>query len=85
MSLYPSPKFYVLIAFHLLLSGSQDALTNYGSALVPFVLIGLGIFIAWDSGTLETPSLGMLTLAVSCLCLIGLFIINGREPEVSQN
>ncbi|MBW4639411.1 MAG: cadmium resistance transporter [Gloeocapsa sp. UFS-A4-WI-NPMV-4B04] len=62
-----------------------DALTYYGNALVPFVLIGLGAFIMWDSGTLESFPLTILTLSVSCLCLIGLFISNGRGSQVLEN
>lgn len=62
-----------------------DALTYYGNALVPFVLIGLGIFITWDSGTLASFPLTILTLGVSCLCLIGLFITNGRGSQVLEN
>jgi cadmium resistance transport/sequestration family protein len=48
-------------------SAIADLLTRYGNNLVPFVLIGLGVFIILDSASL-TP----LALAVSCLCLIGL-------------
>lgn len=62
-----------------------DVLTHYGNALVPFVLIGLGGFIMWDSGTLESFPLTILTLGVSCLCLIGLFLVNGRASEVLEN
>lgn len=66
-------------------SAIADTLTRYGNALVPFILIGLGAFIAWDSGTLESPPLALLTLGTGCLCLIGMFIINGHEPEVVEN
>lgn len=45
----------------------SNLLTRYGNHLVPFVLIGLGVFIILDSASL-TP----LALMVSCLCLIGL-------------
>lgn len=62
-----------------------DTLTYYGNALVPFVLIGLGTFIMWDSGTLASFPLTILTLGVSCLCLIGLFITNGRGSQVLEN
>lgn len=66
-------------------SAIADAITHYGNALVPFILIGLGVFVAWDSGTLESLPLNLLTLGTGCLCLIGMFIINGREPEVVEN
>ena len=66
-------------------SAIADALTHYGNALVPFVLIGLGMFIAWNSGTLESPPLTILTLGVSCFCVVSLFIINWREPKVIEN
>jgi cadmium resistance protein CadD (predicted permease) len=44
-----------------------NLLTRYGNHLVPFVLIGLGVFIILDSASL-TP----ITLAASCLFLAGL-------------
>lgn len=56
-----------------------DVLTRYGNTLVPFVLIGLGVFIV-----LESESLHPLALVASCLCLIGLIKINGRSPEVEN-
>lgn len=52
-------------------------LTRYGNTLIPFVLIGLGVFIV-----LESQSLTPLALVASCLCLIGLVSMNGRSPEV---
>lgn len=71
----------VIVAVFLLLVGvwcymtykltSQRAIANllkyYGNNLVPFVLIGLGVFIILDSAAL-TP----ITLAAICLCLLGL-------------
>lgn len=48
-------------------SAIADLLTRYGNNLVPFVLIGLGVFIILDSASL-TP----IALATSCLCLMGL-------------
>lgn len=71
----------VIVAVFLLLVGvwcymtykltSQRAIANllkyYGNNLVPFVLIGLGVFIILDSAAL-TP----ITLAAICLCLMGL-------------
>ncbi|BAY22550.1 cadmium resistance transporter [Calothrix sp. NIES-2100] len=44
-----------------------NLLTRYGNHLVPFVLIGLGVFIILDSASL-TP----IFLAASCLFLVGL-------------
>lgn len=49
-----------------------DNLTRYGSLLVPFVLIGLGILILVDSHTLEYPGLAVLALVVSGLYLLKL-------------
>jgi len=74
----------VIIAVFLLLVGvwcyvtykltCQNAiaslLTRYGNNFVPFVLIGLGIFIILDSASL-TP----IVLTVTCLCLMGLIKI----------
>ncbi|HAG83719.1 MAG TPA: transporter [Cyanobacteria bacterium UBA12227] len=57
-----------------------DTLTRYGNTLVPFVLIGLGIFII-----LESQALTPLALAASCLCLMGLIKMNGRLLEVEKN
>ena len=61
-----------------------DTLTRYGSPLVPFVLIGLGVLILVDSHTLENRGLAVLTLVMSCLCLITLGRSNGRSPEVAS-
>jgi cadmium resistance transport/sequestration family protein len=58
-------------------------LTRYGSHLVPFVLIGLGVFIILDSASL-TP----IALAGSCLCLAGLvklYAMNGQPLEAKEN
>jgi cadmium resistance transport/sequestration family protein len=49
-----------------------DNLTRYGSHLVPFVLISLGVLILVDSRTLENPGLAVLTLVVSGLYLLKL-------------
>jgi cadmium resistance transport/sequestration family protein len=51
-------------------------LTRYGNHFVPFVLIGLGVFIVLDSNAL-TPQ----ALLASCLCLLGLVKLNGRAVE----
>jgi cadmium resistance protein CadD (predicted permease) len=45
-------------------------LTHYASYLVPFVLIGLGIFILLDSHTLENRGLVVLTAAIIGFCLV---------------
>ncbi|NMG05670.1 cadmium resistance transporter [Brasilonema sp. UFV-L1] len=45
-------------------------LTSYGSYLVPFVLIGLGIFILIDSHTLENRGLTVLTAGLIGYCLM---------------
>ncbi|MBH8574236.1 cadmium resistance transporter [Nostocaceae cyanobacterium CENA369] len=59
-----------------------NLLSRYGNNFVPFVLIGLGIFIILDSASL-TPIL----LAASCLCLTGivkLYGINGQAATSSN-
>jgi cadmium resistance transport/sequestration family protein len=45
-------------------------LTRYGSYFVPFVLIGLGIFILIDSHTLENRGLVVLTASLIGFCLM---------------
>lgn len=45
-------------------------LTRYGSYFVPFVLMGLGIFILIDSHTLENRGLVVLTASLIGFCLI---------------
>jgi cadmium resistance transport/sequestration family protein len=59
-----------------------DSLTRYGNHLVPVVLIGLGIVILVQSGTLASPTLSIITLVACCFCLITLSRNNGGEPEV---
>jgi cadmium resistance transport/sequestration family protein len=49
--------------------------THYGNYLVPFVLIGLGIFILINSHTLENRGLTVVTAAIIGFCLI----TEGRE------
>jgi cadmium resistance transport/sequestration family protein len=64
-------------------SAIADLLTRYGNSLVPFVLIGLGMFIILDSASL-TP----IALAASCLCLVGLVKLHGindHSPEAEEN
>lgn len=59
-----------------------DSLTRYGNQLVPFVLIGLGIAILVNSGTLASPNLSIISLVGCCLCLITMSRSNASEPEV---
>lgn len=59
----------------------SNLLTRYGNNLVPFVLMGLGVFIIIDSASL-TP----IALMASCLCLIGLvklYAMNGQAATSS--
>ncbi|MBU7586059.1 MAG: cadmium resistance transporter [Nostoc sp. TH1S01] len=56
-------------------------ISQYGNNIVPFVLIGLGVFIILDSASL-TP----IALVVSCLVLMGLvklYGINNAQVETS--
>jgi cadmium resistance protein CadD (predicted permease) len=55
-------------------------LSRHGSTFVPFVLIGLGVFIV-----LESQALTPLALGLSCLCLTALFTINSRLEELAKN
>lgn len=57
-----------------------DVLTRYGNTLVPYVLIGLGVFIV-----LESSAMTLLALAASCACLMGLVRINSALGEVVKN
>nr|RNJ65000.1 MAG: transporter [Leptolyngbya sp. IPPAS B-1204] len=47
-----------------------ETLTRYGNLLVPFVLIGLGVMILFESHTLEDQSLTVLTLIVSAMAMV---------------
>lgn len=47
-----------------------QALTSYGNYLIPFVLIGLGVFILIDSHTLENRGLLVLTMLIGCYYLL---------------
>ncbi|MBF2051662.1 MAG: cadmium resistance transporter [Elainella sp. C42_A2020_010] len=47
-----------------------ETLTRYGNLLVPFVLIGLGVMILFESHTLEDQSLTVLTLIVSTVAMV---------------
>ncbi|BAZ27600.1 cadmium resistance transporter [Cylindrospermum sp. NIES-4074] len=86
------PSLMVIIAVFLLLVGVwcyvtykltcqpaiSNLLTRYGNGFVPYVLIGLGAFI-----TLDSASLNPITLAASCLCLIGIIkaIQSSKSPK----
>jgi cadmium resistance transport/sequestration family protein len=47
-----------------------EVLTRYGNLLVPFVLIGLGTMILFESHTLEDQSLTLLTLIMSGAAMV---------------
>lgn len=57
-----------------------DILNRHGNNIVPFVLMGLGVFIILESGALSP-----LALLASCLCLMG--IVKKYKPvvEVEEN
>ncbi|MBD2180947.1 cadmium resistance transporter [Planktothrix sp. FACHB-1355] len=57
-----------------------DILTRYGNHFVPFVLIGLGVFIV-----LKNQSLSPLALVAASLCLMGLVKSSGRSTSEAQN
>ncbi|MBX9253682.1 cadmium resistance transporter [Desmonostoc muscorum CCALA 125] len=60
----------------------SNLLTRYGNGFVPFVLIGLGVFIILDGASL-TP----IALTASCLCLAGLvklYTMNGQVATSSS-
>ncbi len=63
---------------------SQSAIahlvTHYGNTVVPYVLIGLGVFIVLDSHAL-TPQ----ALVISCLCLMGIVKNYEDSSEVVNN
>ena len=59
-----------------------DTLTCYGNQLVPFVLIGLGMAILVESGTLASPTLSIISLLGCAFCLITMSRGNARETEV---
>jgi cadmium resistance transport/sequestration family protein len=61
-------------------SAIADLLTRYGNNLVPFVLIGLGVFIILDSASL-TP----IALVTSCLCLMGLIKVVQNSKFKTQS
>lgn len=53
-------------------SAIADVLTRYGEPLVPFILIGLGIFIMVENHTLESPGLTLITLVACYFCLMNI-------------
>lgn len=57
-----------------------ELLTRYGNYLVPFVLMGLGVFIILDSQALPP-----LALAACCLCLMGLVKKPRLSAEIENN
>lgn len=58
-----------------------STLTRYGSSLVPFVLMGLGIMILVESHTLEEPGLMAITGIACCACLMTLNRNLLRSPQ----
>jgi cadmium resistance transport/sequestration family protein len=61
-------------------SAIADILTHYGNTFVPFVLIGLGVFIVLESRAL-TPQ----ALVASCLCLMGIVKNYEDSSEMTKN
>jgi cadmium resistance transport/sequestration family protein len=61
-------------------SAIAHLLSRYGNTFVPFVLMGLGVFIV-----LESQALTPLALGASCACLAALFSINSRLEELAKN
>ncbi|MBD2449378.1 cadmium resistance transporter [Nostoc sp. FACHB-152] len=57
-----------------------DILTRYGSNLVPFVLVGLGVYIILESGALNP-----LALVASCICIMGIVKKYKPKVEVEEN
>ncbi|MBD2414833.1 transporter [Nostoc calcicola FACHB-389] len=55
-----------------------DVLTRHGNNIVPFVLIGLGVFIV-----LKSEALSLIKLVGSCFCLMILVKNNGIEENSS--
>ncbi|MBH8551397.1 cadmium resistance transporter [Nostocaceae cyanobacterium CENA357] len=56
-------------------SAIASAITRYGTSLVPFILIGLGVSILIESHTLETPVLVVIT----CISLGVYLLILGKN------
>jgi cadmium resistance transport/sequestration family protein len=60
-----------------------QTLTRYGTHLIPFVLIGLGILILVDSRTLENRGLTVLTLIICGLLLLTLLRNGVHTPNIA--
>lgn len=61
-----------------------DALTCHGNSMVPFVLVGLGISILVESGTLASIPLTGLTFMAGCGCLLALNK-NNKQLEAEKH
>ena len=61
-------------------SAIAHILTHYGNTIVPFILMGLGVFIVLDS-----HSLNLQALVISCLCLMGIVKNYEDSSEVTKN
>ncbi|AFY41726.1 cadmium resistance transporter [Nostoc sp. PCC 7107] len=57
-----------------------NLISQYGNNIVPFVLIGLGVFIILDSASLPP-----IALAVSCLVLMGLVKLYGINTQIETS
>ncbi|MBE9208282.1 cadmium resistance transporter [Nostoc sp. LEGE 06077] len=57
-----------------------NLISQYGNNIVPFVLIGLGVFIILDSASLPP-----IALAVSCLVLTGLVKLYGINAQTETS
>ncbi|MCC5637648.1 cadmium resistance transporter [Nostoc sp. CHAB 5844] len=57
-----------------------NLISQYGNNIVPFVLIGLGVFIILDSASLPP-----IALAVSCIVLMGLVKLYGINAQVETS
>lgn len=60
-----------------------EVLTRYGSLLVPFVLIGLGVMILNESHTLEDQSLVMLALISGSIAIV--MAHKALPPQAEKN
>ncbi len=66
-------------SYRLSTTSQADVLARYANPIIPLFLIGLGVFIVWESQSL-TP----LALLASCLCLIGLVKKDRPAPEARK-
>ncbi|GBE94941.1 cadmium resistance transporter [Nostoc cycadae] len=57
-----------------------NLISQYGNNIVPFVLIGLGVFIILDSASLHP-----IALAFSCLVLMGLVKLYGINTQIETS